>query len=139
MKRIVFGAALASVLGVAAAGRGADRTFDEQTLKAAGQGRAIYLLNCTGCHGVDARGSLATASHTQAPDLTLIAVRDGHFDRNHVKLHIDGRFMDRQGEMPRWGKVFAQGRPGKQGWADTRVYALARYLDVIQEPEAVSH
>lgn len=128
-------AALAGVLAAAALASGGERTFDKKALQAAGEGRAVYLAHCVGCHGVEAHGGLTGTNHTAAPDLTLIAVRDGGFDARHVGMHIDGRKMDSQGEMPCWGQFFTGSRSGKEGWAATRIYVLTRYLDFIQAPE----
>lgn len=137
-RKLIVGAAIASVLAAAALARSDERSFDKKTLKAAGQGRALYLTHCAGCHGTDAHGGFTGTNHAAAPDLTLIAVRDGGFDRRHVAQQIDGRVAPQAG-MPCWGNFFA-GSSGdgtrNEGWAATRVYVLTSYLDVIQAPEA---
>lgn len=138
-RKVIVGAAIAAVLAAAALARSDDRAFDEKALKAAGEGRAVYLANCVGCHGLDARGGPTGTNHATAPDLTLIAVRDGGFDRGHVALQIDGRQVAARTQMPCWGKVFAAtgGISRNESWAATRIYVLTSYLDFMQAPQTV--
>lgn len=134
-RKVIVGAATLAVLAAAALARSDDRAFDKKVLKDAGMGRAVYLTHCVGCHGTDARGRPTGTNQAAVPDLTLIAVRDGGFDKRHVALQIDGRLVDRRGEMPCWGKFFA-GAKHSDAYAATRVYMLTSYLDFIQVPEA---
>jgi len=132
-KTIGLGVALGCLLA-APAGAG-NRTFDNKALKEAGQGRAVYLNYCTGCHGVDARGGTVPATHIAAPDLTLIAARDGTFDVAHVAQRIDGRSLGRRSEMPSWGRYLGGLGTSGEGYAVTRVSLLTRYLDFVQAQE----
>lgn len=102
---------------------------DKEQLRAIGQGRALFLTHCVSCHGPDGRGT------DGVPDLTRIEARDGAFDPVHVAVHVDGRRVNgTPGRMPRWGDSFARAWPRGEGWAATRVWALTRYLDFVQEP-----
>ena len=67
--KVVVCAAIAGVLGAPALAGGDDRTFDQKALKAAGEGRAVYLTYCSGCHGMNAQGGVTGTNHTAAPDL----------------------------------------------------------------------
>ncbi len=127
-RRVVVIVGMATALAAAAFAQGQDRLSSKE-LKLIGEGRAVYLTYCTGCHGIDARGGLTTNSHQAAPDLALIAVRDGRFDTQHVTNQVDGRRVGCQREMPCWGKTLAfASNPGG------KIMAVTRYLDFIQEP-----
>lgn len=130
-RRVVVILGIATVLAAAALANTPDRPSDK-TLKAIGHGRGLYLTHCTACHGTDAHGGFVGTDHQPAPDLTLIAVRDGTFDQIHVMNHVSGAFRDKR-EMPRYERYFASRGTG-QGYAAGRVYALVQYLDFIQEP-----
>jgi len=126
-KRIVVlaGAALMAAPAVAQ---------DTDTLKAIGQGRAVYLTHCAGCHGADVKGA-TTGTNGGIPDLTLIAVREGGFKPLHVATHIVGR---RDGmepkKMPCWSSHFKNSWPQGEAWAAAEVYKLSKYLAFVQEP-----
>lgn len=135
-RRIVVVVAGAALLAAAALAQGPE-SWDKKTLKAAGEGRAVYLVHCTGCHGVDARGGMTGTNHVAAPDLTLIAVRDGGFDARHVAIHVDGRKAPRTSEMPCYGEHFRLAEwPSGEGHAAIRVHNLTHYLELVQVPEA---
>lgn len=117
----------------------AAQAHDVSTLRAIGQGRALYLNHCTGCHGTDARGGFVETAAVQAPDLTRIADRDGAFDAVHVMNHVGGRFTAKPGNpMPRWIYHLRADFPVGDGWADVKVYKLVKYLEWIQEPSAAA-
>ena len=79
-----------------------------------------------------------TAKRHLAPDLTLIAARDGRFDPIHVAQHVGGRFRNCNTEMPCWVKVLRRGgRADAEGYADARVFALVEYLQSIRQPQTV--
>lgn len=125
---------VASLMAAAALAQSTDELSQKQ-LKAIGEGRGLYLTYCTGCHGADARGAVTGTGHG-TPDLTLIATRDGRFDRIHVVEHVGGHFSDCNTEMPCWSKVLARRRPGSQGIADGKVVTLVDYLQFVQQPES---
>jgi mono/diheme cytochrome c family protein len=96
-------------------------------LKAIGEGRALYLMNCAGCHGKDASGLTGR-------DLTAIAQRDRTFDRVHIANHIQGR---RDGlapatAMPVWRVGFTRAWPGGRVAAELSTVKLVRYLEFVQ-------
>ena len=134
LKRVTVGVAVATWLAAAALAQGADGR-DNKALKAIGEGRAVYLTHCTSCHGVNARGGMMGTTGSTVPDLTLIAARDGGFDSRHVAVRVDGRGLGTQGAMPCWGKVFTREWPRTEAYAATRILAVTRYLDFIQEPQ----
>jgi mono/diheme cytochrome c family protein len=124
---LLVGAAL-----LVAAAAGADEKAD---LRAIGEGRALYLTNCAGCHGSDATGLVGH-------DLKGIARRDGGFDRLRVANHILGR---RDGlasqRMPAWRVSFERSWPQGESAVMLNAYKLVRYLQFVQAgvpPEAVA-
>jgi mono/diheme cytochrome c family protein len=123
--------ALASLVGLLPATTTAG---DKNRLRAIGQGRALFLVHCASCHGVDARGE-AAGTTGGAPDLTRIEARDGVFDAVHVAKHVDGRRLggSRPHRMPRWGESFARSWPRGEAWAAAQVWKLTCYLDFVQE------
>lgn len=102
---------------------------DEGRLRAIGEGRGLYLMNCTSCHGVDAKGGTA-------PDLTAIRTRDGSFTTLHVSNHIAGRRGYSERGMPAWGRIFTRQWPRGEGAAALNTWKLARYVEFVQASEA---
>jgi mono/diheme cytochrome c family protein len=133
MKRLIVVLAGAALLAAPAFAQ------DNNTLKAIGQGRAVYLVHCASCHGADAKGTPAGTNGGAAPDLTLIAARDGAFGPLHVSNHIAGRHdgVTSGKTMPCWRYHFQDSWPGGEGASAMRVYTLAKYLAFVQEqPQA---
>lgn len=135
-RRVVVGATFVALLAAAALARSDDRAFDKKSLKAAGEGRAVYLTYCAGCHGTDGHGASGGTDQQMYPDLTLIAVRDGGFNRTHVSNHVSGRYLVGDREMPCWGKALRGTWPKGEAYAARRVLVVTKYLDFVQEPEA---
>ncbi len=75
----------------------------------ADRGQIEFLLNCSRCHGTDAKGSGPDSAklHIQPVDLTLLAKRNhGRFDPGAVYQMVDGRnarLSHHSAEMPIWG------------------------------------
>ena len=75
----------------------------------ADRGQIEFLLNCSRCHGTDAKGSGPQNAklHIKPVDLTLLAKRNhGRFDPGAVYQMIDGRntrLSHHSAEMPIWG------------------------------------
>ncbi len=75
----------------------------------ADRGQIEFLLNCSRCHGNDAKGSSPDSAklHITPADLTKLAKRNhGRFDPGAVYQMIDGRnprFTHHTAEMPIWG------------------------------------
>jgi mono/diheme cytochrome c family protein len=128
MKRLIVVVAEATLLAAPAAAQ------DTATLKAIGQGRALYLSNCAGCHGADVKGT-TTGTNGGIPDLTGIAARDGGFKALHVVNHIAGRRdgMKSEKAMPCWGGLLRSHWPGGEGAAALAEWKLAKYLAFVQE------
>jgi len=111
-------------------------------LKAIGEGRALYLRHCAGCHGNAVAGAVATSNG--APDLTQIAARDGRFSGLHVTSHI--RFGDQspwaahaQGDMPCWGDLLRGRYAATNAESELKIWTLTRYLEFAQaSPTAVA-
>jgi len=136
-KRVIVFCGAASLLAAAALAQGTD-SLSKKELQEVGRGRGFYLAYCANCHAADAHGAVTTRQHL-APDLTLIAARDGRFDPIHVAQQVGGRFRDCNTEMPCWVKVLRRGgRADGEGYADGRVFALVEYLRSIQPPPAAS-
>ena len=65
------------------------------------KGRALFLANCTACHGNDAKSQVDVVS--DAPDLTEpLLYRNGNTDADIETSIREGR----GGVMPGWGAVF---------------------------------
>jgi hypothetical protein len=75
----------------------------------ADRGQIEFLLNCSGCHGTDAKGSGPQSAklHMKPVDLTVLAKQNhGRFDPGAVYQMIDGRnarLSHHSAEMPIWG------------------------------------
>ncbi len=136
MKRLT---ALTAATALAAASVAlAQGHFSKSELRTIGQGRALYLVHCAGCHGTDARGLPSGTNHQRTPDLTLIAVRNGRFEPLHVADEIDGR-RDAHAAMPCWGDLFSLTGPRREeGRAALKVHTLTRYIAFIQLEEPLT-
>jgi hypothetical protein len=136
MKKLAVALAGAFVLASAAAAYAQD--YDTRTLRAIGQGRALYLQNCAACHGPLAHGlegvPVGTDGLTCAPpDLSKIAERDGRFSALHVRVHIDGQPAGPcPPGMPCWKQVFRARGAGDEGHAMRETYKLVKYLQWLQ-------
>jgi mono/diheme cytochrome c family protein len=114
----VAGAAL-----LVAAWAGAD---EKGSLRAIGEGRALYLTNCASCHGVDLRGATA-------PDLTRIVGKDGRFTRLHAANHVEGRLDGTMGgSMPYWGTALQDRWPYGRPAALLAIHKVTAYLESAQ-------
>ena len=125
------------------AGLGVLAACMEAEMPQAADGRAIYLENCSVCHGVLGRGDGAMAGDlSKAPaDLTTIALRSGgSFPRAAILSTIDGYAKSGRGThaMPEFGAVlegdlipFDSG-DGIQTPTPRRLVALVEYLESIQ-------
>lgn len=106
-------------------------------------GRAAFMADCAGCHGVDGKGNgeLARGLATAPPDLTQIAARnDGIFPRNQVMSTIDG--LDRGAHfspaMPEFGAgdmgdTIIVEEDGLGTPVPERLLLLTDYLESIQQ------
>jgi mono/diheme cytochrome c family protein len=120
--RIRIVAVAGAALLVAAAAGAEEKT----SLRAVGEGRALFVANCAGCHGSDARGKVG-------PDLTALSLRNGGFDRRYVANHIHGRRDGMGGQtMPAWGVALQHSWPYGRSGAALKTYKLTRYLESIQ-------
>jgi len=106
---------------------------------AAEDGKLLYSIYCTGCHGAEARGDGPAAASMQPPpaDLTrLSAGNDGTFPRARVILSIDGRTRipgHIKGDMPIWGLSLRD--PGSD--ADQEREVGAKILKLVAYPESI--
>lgn len=138
MKKVAF--ALASVFLFAAAGAAFSQDYDTRTLRAIGEGRALYVQHCAACHGPRAQGLQNVPTGTDgitcsAPDLTKLKDRDGGFDRLHVRVRIEGQASGKCAPgMPCWQQVFRQSTGG-DAYAFMQTYRLLKYVEWLQEHE----
>jgi mono/diheme cytochrome c family protein len=105
-------------------------------------GARLFKTYCASCHGAEATGNgpMARALRHAPADLTQIAKSNGGmFPTDRVHRIIAGREIESHGdrEMPVWGDAFTtapqfQPRDG----ADTRIAAIVRYLESIQQRAA---
>jgi mono/diheme cytochrome c family protein len=106
----------------------------------ADDGKLLYSIYCTSCHGPEGRGDGPAAASIQPrpPDLTrLRAGNDGTFPRARVILSIDGRTRipgHLRGDMPIWGLSLRD--PGSDADQErevgTKILKLVAYLESIQ-------
>jgi len=106
-------------------------------------GRAAFVADCAGCHGMQAKGDgdMAHLLATAPPDLTLIASRNGGvFARNSVMSTIDGLNRDAHfsAAMPEFGAadmgpLVMVEENGLATPIPQRLLALADYLESIQQ------
>ena len=140
MKKVAI--AFTGAFLLAWAGTAYAEDYDVGTLRAIGQGRAVYLQNCAACHGPLAQGndgvSTGTDGLTCAPtDLTTIRARDGRFDPLHVRVHIEGQPWGKcRPGMPCWQQAFRH-TSGGDAYSMMQIHRLVKYLAwVQQEPRA---
>jgi mono/diheme cytochrome c family protein len=101
-------------------------------------GKAMFDLYCTPCHGKEGKGDgpAAAALKKQPSDLTRISARNnGTFPTDKIRRYIEGReTVAGHGtrEMPIWGGLFSDvDRDGDM--ARIRIANLADYLKSIQK------
>lgn len=106
-------------------------------------GRAAFVENCAGCHGLDAKGQGTILRDTGliAPDLTALSKRNGgEFPRNYVMATIDG--LDRGPHFSAAMPEFGAGDLGEAVIVEMEglgtpvpvvLLALTDYLETIQE------
>lgn len=101
-------------------------------------GSSLFKTYCATCHGVEARGDgpLADQLRVRPPDLTLLAKRNGAFDREKVRRIVDGRNPVKGhggADMPTWGDVFKRAEEGySEKKALQRIEDLVDYLASLQ-------
>jgi mono/diheme cytochrome c family protein len=95
-------------------------------------GPALYDTYCAACHGTTGQGDgpAALALENPIPDLARIGIRDGSFDRLHVKQHLSGVATRPSREMPNWDRLFriVYGAPTDQ----LVLERLALHLETLQ-------
>ena len=105
---------------------------------AVNNGRDLFMTYCASCHGTSGRGNGPAAEELRhrPADLTQLARRSGGVF-NDVLVHriVDGRTVKAHGtmEMPVWGDAFKWRQGLDEDSIKTRVEALVRYLESIQE------
>lgn len=104
------------------------------------EGRYLFRIYCTGCHGGAALGDGPAAAELKSspPDLTLLSRNnDGEFPREEVARTITGLARSpghKASEMPLWGlSLMETGSDTDQRAAvDDKIRRLVRYLESIQ-------
>ena len=104
------------------------------------EGRYLFRIYCTGCHGTTGGGDSPAAAELKSPPPDLSRLSDsngGEFPREETIRMISG--LDRSpghgtGEMPMWGfNLRETGSDADQRAAvDRKIRQLARYLESIQ-------
>ena len=108
----------------------------------ASDGAELFTTYCASCHGAEGfgNGPAARALRHAPPNLTELARKNGGiFPMARVRRIIEGRDVESHGDrdMPIWGDAFKATRDGRSREnADTRIAAIAVYLESIQRREA---
>ena len=102
--------------------------------------RALYATYCASCHGPTGHGDgpVAEALRVRPSDLTQLARGNGGvFPAEQTRRIIDGRdpHIRAHGtfEMPVWGDAFSRREGLSEAEVRTRIEAIVRYLDSMQE------
>jgi mono/diheme cytochrome c family protein len=97
------------------------------------QGADVYEAYCATCHGPAAQGNGRAASllRVRPPDLTLIVVRDGRFDRMHVMNHCGVVGQNADSPMPSWDSILAD-TYGERKYAQLAIHNVAVYVETLQ-------
>jgi mono/diheme cytochrome c family protein len=103
-------------------------------------GAGLFRAYCAPCHGAAGRGDGVMAGHLRRapPSLATFATRNGGvFPAERVRRIIDGTGVPAHGDrdMPIWGAIFKR-VPAGSGDAETRIDAVVRFLQDIQERPA---
>ncbi len=110
-------------------------------------GKKEYDLQCSICHGVDAKGNgfLGASLKVVPPDLTVLAKNNGGvFPADHVSGVIDGRVQIASHgapDMPIWGTRYAINAAehffdapyDQEAYVRAHVLLLVDYLNRIQQ------
>ncbi|MGK0223252.1 MAG: mono/diheme cytochrome c family protein [Limisphaerales bacterium] len=104
-------------------------------------GTALYLNNCSNCHGVygEGNGAVTPSLTVVMQDLRYLADRNsGTFPTEFVRKIVDGRetrAAHGPEEMPMWGNVFTTQEGvdrAAQIRVDAKIGSLVEFLDSIQ-------
>lgn len=102
-------------------------------------GKQLYTTYCSMCHGPDAKGGGPFAPQLKVwpPDLTQLAKKNnGTYPEMRVAESIDGEFgkaAHGSHEMPIWGPVFRSMAHGRKDSAHSKIEALVKYLESVQQ------
>lgn len=95
-------------------------------------GPEVYRAYCSSCHGIAARGNgpACPLLGQPVPDLTMIAARDGKFNRAHVIAHVNrGPAAE---PMPDWPTLIRTTYQNYPGGAQLAVRNVVVYLETLQ-------
>jgi mono/diheme cytochrome c family protein len=106
-------------------------------------GKKEYELQCSVCHGMDAKGNgfLGATLKVVPPDLTTLAKKNGGvFPADRISSVIDGRVeiaSHGSRDMPIWGKRYAVNAADvpydQEAFVRAHVLLLVDYLNRIQQ------
>ena len=111
-------------------------------------GKAEYVENCQGCHGLSGKGDGTYREYLtrQPSDLSVLAKNNGGvFPVQRVYEIIDGRKSvaghGRSGDMPIWGSTYTIragndpqiGRPQAEAYVRNSINLLIEYLSRLQQ------
>jgi mono/diheme cytochrome c family protein len=101
-------------------------------------GKQMFSQYCGACHGTDGKGvgAATPALKVPAPDLTLLAKREGGKFPEIRMMHILQQTVDIPvhggKDMPTWGPLFRSLDRANESTTQLRAYNLMKYIESIQ-------
>ena len=135
---LLLGGAIVATLSATLAGTAA-RAAEEELLDL---GARSFREACAGCHGAEARGDgpLAALLSVPVPDLSLLAQREGGFDRAEMLRRIDSGngMVAHGGPMPVFGGLLrgpsavVDAEDGSPIQTTEPILAIVTWLETLQ-------
>lgn len=140
VRLILGGGVVVGGLLAAAGGTAQSAVTTEGVVPTLKEGRLLYGIYCSNCHGAEGRGDgpMVSELRERPSDLTRLR-RGGEFKRDEIAAAIDGREAVKshgRREMPVWGPTFQLAGARDEAEVEGRIESLALYLESIQEPRA---
>ena len=139
MRRTMNALLAISLFGALAVGQQSNAAAKTPAKDQPVSGEQLYGSYCAMCDGADAKGGGPFAPQLKVwpPDLTQLAKKsNGTYPSMRVAESIDGEFGKPEHgsrEMPIWGPVFRSMAHGRKDSAQSKIDALVKYLETLQQ------